>query len=800
MAGAVLAAMSVAGAGVTLALRRPLPRTKGQVKLTGLTAPVEVVRDHWGIPHIYARTNHDLFVAQGYVHAQDRLWQMELNRRLGAGRLSELFGPIALDSDRFVRTLGFNRIVNTEMTLLNRTTHDMLTAYVAGINQFLDHNRSRLPIEFTLLRHRPEPWRAEDALLWIKMMALNLGENWTGEILRAQIVAAVGPERAAQLEHFYPEQHPVTVPYGITYPPLANHSEPLNNGLFGTLGGATGQGSNAWVVDGTRTTSGKPLLADDPHLAISMPSIWYENHLHGGDFHVTGASFPGCPGVVIGHNEQIAWGVTNVMADVQDLYLERFDPQNPEQYEYQGQWHACQIVREEIQIKGQREVHLEEIRITRHGPVISAFLKPQTNSTHLNPLATNEAYALRWTALEPNAMCNALSGLNLAQNWQSFRDTLGDWYSPPQNFVYADREGNIGYSVGGRIPLRRNHDGRLPVPGWVDTYEWDGAIPNLELPHRLNPPNGYLVTANHRVVDDQYPYPFSGEWLNGYRAMRISELIEETTRHSFATFQAMQIDRRSLPGLELVALAGRLPANDSFALQVRTTLQQWDGDLLPDSVGGLIFSRLSDQLLLAAYREIEAPLKIKLGMGAFASLPINSFLNRALPQTLERLRQRDNAWLANGQTWDSLFESAWEATLNELRTEFGPNLSSWSYRQAHSFTMNHPLGGVPGLARLFNRGPLAVGGDQDTVAQGHKPRYVASLPVYIAPSYRQIIDLADWDNCRSIHATGQSGQPASHHYDDFVAAWCNGDYHPMLWSRTKIDEVAKARLMLVPDA
>ena len=374
--GAVLGAAGLAGLGAAAALRRRLPRTAGTLRLAGLHAPVEVLRDRWGVPHIYAANAHDLFMAQGYVHAQDRLWQMEFQRRLARGELAEILGEVALPSDRFVRILGFSRVAQREAEQLDHGTLTEINAYVQGVNAFIEQHARCLPLEFTVLRFQPRPWQVSDVLVWGKIMALNLSENWTLEVLRARIVATVGPERAAALDPLYRDDHPLTIPAGARYHAALGEDalRMADDAALFTGSGDTAQGSNAWVVGGSRTASGKPLLANDPHLALQMPSLWYENHLHGGDIHVTGASLSGAPGVIIGHNERIAWGVTNGLNDVQDVYIERFDANDPTRYMFQGKWQQAEIVREQIRVRGRAKPFIEEVRVTRHGPVISTFV------------------------------------------------------------------------------------------------------------------------------------------------------------------------------------------------------------------------------------------------------------------------------------------------------------------------------------------------------------------------------------------------------------------------------------------
>jgi len=820
IAGVVLGAIAgLTGVAALTALRRPLARTSGQVSLPGLIAPVHILRDRWGVPHIYAQNTIDLFVAQGYVHAQDRLWQMELQRRTGLGRLAEVFGPIALDTDRFVRVLGFNRVVRREAAALDGEARVVVDAYVRGVNTFIEQNTRRLPLEFTLLRLRPEPWQTEDVLVWAKMMALNLSRDWMADLLRARIVAAVGPERAALLEPAYPPAHPLTIPPGVRYGAEIGADALLMAAAAAQFTGssAAGQGSNAWAVSGARTISGLPLLASDPHLLLQVPSLWYENHLSGGDIHVTGASIPGIPCVVIGHNERIAWGLTNGENDVQDLFIERFDPSDSTRYEFQGAWEQAEIVRERILVKGQAEPVIEEVRITRHGPVISSLVPTNeglkgrkaegaqeratvtASPAHpFTPAPPHEALTLRWAALDPGPNIAAALGLNRASDWASFRAAVAEWDMPTQNFIYADVAGHIGYTLGGALPIRARGDGALPVPGWTGEYEWLGTIPRDELPHVFDPDEDFVASANTQIAGAGYPYALPGEYLPGYRATRIRQLIGQTAQHDAKSFSAIQGDQRSLPGLELAGLAGRLAASTPIARQAREALAGWDGELTAESVAGAIYARLREKLLQAAYSDLAAPLGLVTGLGAFAALPATGYLWRALPQLLERLAARDDSQLPDGRTSDGLLNDAWEATIAELRAELGNDVSDWRYGRYHTLTLRHPLGASAALAPLLNRGPFPIGGDSDTVRMGHSPRQLAGQPFYIAPSYRQICDLSNWDLSLSIHPVGQSGQPGSKHYADLIEGWRTMQYHPMPWSRAHVEDVAADRLTLEP--
>jgi len=807
--GLTVGAAALAGFGAVTALRRPLPRVSGKQTLPGLSASAQVIRDRWGVPHIYAKNNADLFAALGYVHAQDRLWQMELNRRTAHGQLAEIFGPIAVSSDSFVRTLGFSRIARREAAMLDDETRSILEAYCRGVNACVEASRARLPLEFAILGVQPRPWEPVDILIWPKVMSLSLSGNWMSELLNARIVAALGPERAAALAPHYPEDGPPTVPAGTSYPAELGAELLRVAAEAARFTGQTGtpQGSNAWVVAGSRSASGRPLLADDPHLGIALPGVWYEAHLVGGDFEVTGGTMPGTCGVIIGHNRRIAWGVTNAMTDNQDLYLERFHPDDPLRYEFRGEWLPAEHLREEIVVKGQKEVKLVDVRITRHGPVLDDAAGPIHAPAQANggpPIAL----ALRWTALDPSpSLTQAVLRLNRARDYDEFRAALALWDCPPQNFVYADVDGHIAYALAGRLPIRARGDGQLPVPGWDGEHEWLGFIPPEALPASLDPPAGVAVTANNRIAADDYPFgqQLQGEWLNPYRAARIAELLDATPAHDARSFARIQLDLHSAPGRALAEAVADLSLDDPLERAARDLLVAWDGQLGPDSAAGAIYAALRHHLVREAYEEIAPLTTTAAGLGAFGALPGNNYLDRALPMLLARIRraptpERADPWLGVGRTWDEVLRAALAKAVAELRQRFGPDPARWSYGRVHTLTLRHPLGGVPALAPIFNRGPWPTGGDLDTVNQQYAPRETAAGPAYNAPSYRQIVDLSDWDASRVILPAGQSGHPASKHYSDMAEAWRAGGYHPMLWSRPAVERHAAATLTLEPRA
>ncbi len=791
---------------------RPLPKTRGKLHLQGLHEPVKILTDRYGVPHIYAHNEDDLYFAQGYMHAQERLWQMEVNRRLGSGRLSEIFGTISLETDRFCRRLGMHRTAAKEITRLSRHNQRVLTAYARGVNTFIDKNMNRLPVEFTLLRAKPEPWKPADTIQWSKMMGWNLGGNWETELIRARLITKLGVERASQLEAGYNAKHPLIIPSGVEYGgvnlDLLEQYEQLKElSGFGLLGG-----SNNWVVDGTMTATGAPILCNDPHLGQAAPSIWYECHLVAGNIDVVGASFPGAPGVVIGHNQNIAWGVTNAVSDAQDLYIEKFNPDNPHQYEFQGQWEEAQVVREEIRVKGQKDPIIEEVRITRHGPILTSIPQPTStingNSTSHNEKETTELpLALRWVGLEQCNIISSIQKINHATNWQEFRNALRDWDVPPQNVIYADREGNIGYVMAGAIPMRAKGQSLLPSPGWTGEYEWTGLIPFEELPQTYNPEQHFIVTANNRVVDDNYPYYITHEWLNGYRAQRIRDLLTSKNKLTLADMATIQADQYALPAVEIVPHILRIQSTNSSEKGVQDILRSWDFVLAPDSAGAAIYTtflrRLEYIVLSAALGDDETLLRSYQGVGSNILASVNGYASRSKPLLIRMLNKRDDSWfthsaIPNGPTsWNAALASALSATVEELREKLGNNPMRWQYGAIHTMTYNHPLGSIKLLNAFFNRGPFPVGGDIDTVNMGattpRKPETVVTVP-----SFRQIVNLADMAESLSGHAPGQSGHPASKHYDDFIQMWLHVRHHPMLFEQDEIEANAQGVLYMIP--
>ncbi len=594
---ATAATLSATLTGVGRARR---PTLKGHLRLPELSGPVEVFRDAWGVPHLYAGSAADLCFAQGFVHAQDRLWQMDFQRRLVAGRLAEVLGPAVVGVDRSLRVLGMYRVAEAEVSLLSAEARREAEAYASGVNAAIE--RQPLPVEFTLLRYRPYPWRAADSLCWAKMMSWALSVNWESELLRARLIEVLGVERAAQLEPLLAspivtggERRPAH-PYG----PL-----PPRNAAQGREGAAQADsapeihmpstpgtpGSNNWVIAGAHTASGKPLLANDMHLLVSAPAIWYENHLvctdPGSPVDVTGVSFPGIPFVVAGHNDRVAWGFTNGFPDVQDLFVEHLRrTERGVEYEHRGQWLPAEVRREEIRVKGEAAV-TEEVIVTVHGPVINRLavglaMQPGADGLPEQPLA------LCWTSLTPHPMVESLRAMNRASSCAEFREALRGWVAPTQNVVYADTDGNIGYTFAGRVPIRPRGEGRVPAPGWTGEYDWAGWIPFEELPHQQNPAEGYIVSANNQPVDESYPYFIGREFALGDRAGRIAELIRSGSAIKPSDIRIMQLDQEASSLKRLASVLGGLEPSEPELRGLVTLVRAWDGRLTAETPAGTI--------------------------------------------------------------------------------------------------------------------------------------------------------------------------------------------------------------------
>jgi penicillin amidase len=759
------------GAGGVYVVRRAFPPTSGIISAHGLSDPVEVVRDRWGIPHVYAKHARDLFFAQGYVHAQDRLWQMEMSRRTASGRLSELFGDTTLQTDRFLRTIGLRRLAESTIHGLTAEGRENLEAYADGVNAFIKESSGRLPIEFVLLRFRPEPWTPIDTIAYGKLMSWVLAGDWRAEILRQQLHARFGEDGLRRLMPDYPADAPIIIP---DRPGLGSVDPDRPQPLPGLgLASLPGVGSNNWVVGGARTDTGRPLLANDPHLEAAMPSVWHIMHLSGGGYDVAGATFPGVPGVIVGHNRDIAWGVTNANPDVQDLFIERFHPNDPTRYLLRGEWTPARIIREEIHVRGRRASVVEVIRWTRHGPVINGVVR-----------GLEATLALRWMAQDSSTIIDAIDGINRASTWAEFREALRKWDTPSLNFVFAHQNGEVGYQMPGRIPIRPLGSGGVPVPGWTGEHEWKQWIAFEHLPS-WHGRDRNIVTANNRIAPPGYPFFLGREWDAGFRARRITEMLSNG-RASIESFKAVQGDVTSLPARAVVEALKTITISDPALQPFVNELLRWDGVLDAHSRPAAVYEALVSALLAELF-------KGPLDDAVFARY----LRHRDAPmQTLlALLREPESGWWRGSR--DEVVTAALRSAIRDLTRRLGPSHDRWRWGALHQPVFVHPLGRIKALAWVFNTTPPEVGGDGFTVNNGgFDPE--EPFRQKIAASYRQILDTSNWDRSLVIHTTGQSGLPFHKHYRDFAPLWARGEYVPLLFSRSAVDGATAERLILTP--
>ena len=832
-AGVVLLAI-LAVAGLYLYARRSLPVVDGTIAVAGLRAPIDIIRDADGIPHVYASSKLDALFGLGFVHAQDRLWQMEFQRRIGFGRLSEIFGAATIPQDRFLRTVGFGRAARAAWTSTPDWAKEQIDAYVAGVNAFIStHRGSRLPPEFSLLGFEPEPFSGPDVWVWVKMMAWDLSANYSFELLRDDLLRTVGEERMAQLMPPYPvDGLSIVSKSGTTVDTeeQGGHGQPRHNSaslLKGPSASSHGStvtsvlaqlvrtleegnpavaafllgntraealGSNNWVIDGTLSATGKPMLANDPHLSARIPSTWYLAHVRGGDFEVIGATLPGAPAVAIGRNRHIAWGETNVAADVEDFYRERVDPTG-RFVEFRGTQEAIAIVPETILVKKAAPVQLN-VRITRHGPLVSDALNTNAaESPRLPKPPPRDHLAFRWTALDPDdTTLPSFLRLNEARNWGEFTSALSEFVVPSQNFVYADVDGHIGYYAPGRIPIRASGDGSKPADGWSGDAEWVGWIPFEELPHLYDPPQHFIVTANHRPAPADYKYLLGFEWPEPYRAGRIVERLHEKRGLTVDDFARIQADTYSphaaavLPALIRFAKATEEP--DKRALEL---VQAWNRNATGDSAGAAIFSAWFHHLAPAFVGDDLGPVVLDNYVGRF------SYITRFVLNTLS---SKNTAWCDDvrtpaAETCEQTITAALHEAVADLTHLMGRDMARWRWDTIHRAVFPHQgLDTVRALRPLISRS-VPNGGDWSTVNVGP----VAADALYEQHSvagYRQIVDLSPANDSRFLDAVGESGHPFSKRYGDFLSDWQAVRHKKMRMERKDIETGATGHLKLTP--
>ena len=749
-----------------------LAQTTGTLKLKGLQKAVKILRDEWGIAHIYAETQDDLFFAQGFVAAQDRLWQMDLWRRQGEGKLAEVLGPQALERDRFARLLRYRGDMRTEYESYAPDAKQIIEAFVRGVNANIEISKNRLPIEFQLTGVKPEPWTPEVCLT--RMAGYVMTRNATTEVQRAQFVRQYGKEFVDEWFETEPIRK-VEIPAGLDLNGIDGEILKSATAAGGPIVFNPSDGSNNWVIDGSMSATGKPLLANDPHRAIALPSLRYMVHLVGPGWNVIGAGEPSLPGVAAGHNERVGFGFTIVGIDQQDLYVEEINPANPNEYRYRGKWEKMRVERERINVKGESKPREVELKFTIHGPVI-----------YEDP-ALRRAYSLKWVGSEPGTAGYLASlTLNRVQNWDQFLKAMDRWKVPSENLIYADVDGNIGWVAAGMTPIRKGWSGLLPVPGADGRYEWQGFLPVSKLPQKYNPNDHFVATANHNILPPDYKYELGYEWASPIRFRRIAEVLGTSNKKfSVADFQKLQHDELSLPARELTTILRGVNVAKPELKKFVDLLTGWDCVLGRDSNSAVLFEYWLTKLPAAIF-------KSKIPVDAWAVVaPRISLL-----KTIEALKNPDKKWFGDNPpvARDAAMLKSLEEAVAEAKSKLGDDPSKWRWGSLHKASFNHSLSSSLDLKKLMDLPAAERGGDANTVNNTSGPGFRQNH----GASYRQILDVSDWDNSVGTNVPGQSAQPGCRHYGDLLPMWANGQYFPLLFNRQKIEAMAKDRLVLEP--
>ncbi|WP_040479821.1 penicillin acylase family protein [Longispora albida] len=803
--------LALGGAGYGMwTVRRSMPDRAEDLRIAGLKAQVTVKWDKYGIPQVYASNAGDLFRAQGYLHASERFWEMDFRRHVTAGRLSELFGEGQVETDKYLRTMGWRRVAEVEYAQASPETKGHLDAYAAGVNAWLsDHDGGSASLEYAVLGlqnsgYEIEKWSPADSLAWLKAMAWDLRGNMDDELSRAILAAGgMARERIEELYPAYPEtRHTPIVPAAATaagrsstpsVTPDVNVPGEVIRGVASGVGRvadaarlsgarADGVGSNSWVVAGSRTKTGKPLLANDPHLSPSMPGIWYQMGLRCScGFDVAGFTFSGVPGVVIGHNARISWGFTNLDPDVVDLYQEKLEG---DRYQVDGAWLDVDKRTEVLKVAGAKPVTFT-VRSTKHGPLLSDVSK------EARAAGGSYGLAMRWTALDPGRTIDALFAINKAGNWSEFRAAAAKFEVPAQNIVYADVDGNIGYQAPGRIPVRGKGDGRWPAPGWDSAYDWKSFIPFEELPSEYNPQRGYVVTANQAVIGTAYSHFLTRDWAMGYRSQRIVTLLEGAGKLDVAGMAAIQFDNRNngaeavVPYLLDVKMSGKTAESQAL-------LRGWDLQQPENSAPAAFYNATWRALMARTFDELPDGQKASGG-------------ERWFEVTRNLLSQPESPWWDDKrtpavETRDTILGAAMTAADKELRDRLGGEPKKWRWGDLHTITLTNQTFGKSGVGAvewLFNRGPFGTAGGGGIVnANGWDA--TEGYGVNAVPSMRMVVDLSNLDNSRWVQLTGNSGHAFHDNYDDQFELWRTGKDLPMRWDSASITREAEETQTLKP--
>lgn len=775
---------------------RGIPDYDGKLQLSGLTAEVTVYRDQYAVPHIYARNERDLYMAVGYCMAQDRLFQMDLIRRVTMGRLAEVVGEKAVKIDHLMRAL---RIPEKSQLMISKTDPAILSqaaAFCEGVNQFVARHTDRLPVEFAILGYTPEKWEPVHVFNVASYMAFDLSTGWKTEVMFYKVLAKIGRERLDAILPDMPAYQEVIYPnfgsnFGQQAVSMERQSTLLAAGqLLEQMGLTTFSGSNNWVVSGKKSVTGKPILANDMHLGLNAPGIWYQMHQVAADtgLNVTGVVVPGQPFVIAGHTPYIAWGFTNVMVDDMDFYLEKINPDNPDEYEFNGQWRKMTVKTEKIKVKGGETVE-KKIRFTHRGPIISELKKVK-----------DEALSMRWTGNEYSNESRTLYLLARARNWDDFKSAVSTFRAVSQNIVYADVNGNIGLYCSAAVPIRKKGAGLAVMPGWTAEYDWQGLVPFEDLPHSYNPESGFLSSANNRTASDDYPYYISSWFAPDYRYRRINEMLTAKEKFSIEDFMQMHADWKSklVEDMRPDIIKTLQGATNLSAVEKQAAglLENWDGAMRAESAAAAVFEHFYVAFLHSVFQD-------ELGEELFKEFINSGYVTNF---AVERMwADQTSAWYDDvnsadrQESFNDIVVRSFQDAVARLQKDLGGQPESWQWGKIHQLTLKHPLGSVKILDKVFgfNRGPYDIGGSSHTVSP-YQCKYKKPFHPHHGASHRHIYSLADWNESLSVIPTGNCGVPASKYYCDQTEMYLANEYHPDYVRRDLVEKSAKHELTLMP--
>ena len=769
-----------------------LPQYSGSKQLPGVDDSVEVFFDEYATPHVFATNEKDLFYVSGYLMARERLFQLSLSAASGRGELSLFIGDDRLSSDIYLRTFGIPFIAKELDKKLDDKTRKLLFAYCQGINDWIDESENNWPIEFRILRSKPIKWKTSDVIAFSRLMAYELQQSWKGEIILGALVEELGIKYAKGLFPNDPDDIMIATPYnnmGAFYNKISKEEEKIRSllGMDGTV-----MGSNSWVINGNKTESGKPILSNDPHLGTKHPSWWYEMHLKGGKFNISGVCLPGMPIPIIGQNENAAWGFTNIMIDDMDFFIEKINPNNLNQYKHDNSWKEITIRKETIRLKSGSDTTIN-VRSTHHGPIITDIHGSLKNS--------KKQISMTWSGHFMSDELPTLIKMATIKNWDDFSDAVKTFSVPGQNIIYADINGNIGWRPAVKIPIRKNAKNLLPRPGEDSAYDWNGFVPFNEMPFLLNPKKGFIATANNKTIDDSFPYYISNQWASPSRIKRIEEMLKDKTSTNLDYMQEIQMDQKSHLALEIVNHLLKTKSNDNnkWLNKGHNILSEWDFIESPNSKGALVYHYILNALLKNIYGD---------EMNKIGENYLIDFVNQPMVPVrsmISLLRAPNSIWFDDINTNEvesksQILEKSIVDGIRLLEKDFGNNDKNWKWSKTHTITQSHAMGSQKILNTLFNfnLGPFPSGGSSGSINKAEY-KLLKDFDVAVAPSMRRIVDFNNLNETKFILPGGQSGLQNSPHYKDQSELYKLGKYRTTYFDENYIRLNIKNRLVLLPN-